>query len=96
MGMPVVLDAGCSEPCKAVLINGCLPRKKFFDTECIAGTRFFKREKTTPHGSHHNSFSPRNPSVRSGRRQVSDGEWAAVRPNGIFCSAVGVTIIHQS
>jgi hypothetical protein len=78
--LPILLSSRGSQAGEAVAVDRALPDQKFIDREHVAATGFFQREQTTEHGSYHLGLATDHPPFGSRPRQISDRQWAAIRP----------------
>jgi hypothetical protein len=71
VSMAVVLDTGCPQASKAVIINRGLPGQKFFHCQRVTRTGLFKAEKSAPHCRYDFCLTADDPTAGVGWRKIS-------------------------
>jgi hypothetical protein len=71
--LAILLDPGGSQPRKAVLIDGKLPRKEFIDGQRVTAAGFLKRKQPAANRSNDFGLATDDPPLGSGRGQVRNG-----------------------
>ena len=69
-----------------MLVDRVLPGEKFIDREHVAAAGFLQREQATAHSRDHLGLAADDPAFRSRRRQISNRQWAAIRPYHVIGS----------
>src|SRR5262245_63187788 len=82
--LPVLLNAGGAQAGETVLIDGILPGQEFLDRERIATASLLQRQETAAHGGYNLRLAPDHPALGARRRQIGDGQRAAVGPDDVF------------
>jgi hypothetical protein len=82
----ILLGACGAQAREAVLVDRVLPGEQFIDRERVAAAGFLQGEQATTHGRDHLGLAADDPAFRSRRRQISNRQWAAIRPYHVFVS----------
>src|SRR5947209_20589142 len=82
--LPVLLDTRGTQAGKAVTVDRILPGEEFLDGQRVTRARLFERQKPATNRGYHLCLAANDPTSRAGRRQVGDGQGAAVGPDDIL------------
>jgi hypothetical protein len=68
--LAILLDAGGTQPCKAMLIDGKLPGEEFVDGQSVPAASLLKGEQTATNGGNDFRLPANDPPFGSGRGQI--------------------------
>ena len=68
--LPVLLDAGGAQSCKAMLIDGKLPGKELVDGQRVAAASLLEGEQTAANRGNDFGLTANNPPFGPGRGQI--------------------------
>src|SRR4051794_19352306 len=82
--LTILLNSGGAQTGETVLVDRELPRQEFVDGQGVAAAGFFKGQQTAADGGNDFGLAANDPPLGAWRRQIRDGERAAVRPDDVF------------
>src|SRR5437660_12857035 len=82
--LAILLDAGCAQPGKTMLVDGKLPGKKFVDGQRVAAASLLEGEQTAADCGNDFGLTANDPPFGSGRGQIRDRQRTAIGPDDIF------------
>ena len=68
--LAILLDAGCAQPGKAMLVDGKLPGKEFVDGQRVAAASLLEGEQTAADRGNDFGLTANNPPFGPGRGQI--------------------------
>ena len=88
--LAILLDAGGAQAGEAMLVDRELPGQEFVDRQRVAAAGFLEGEQATANRGNNFGFTANDPPFGPGRRQIRDGERAAIGPDDVLPSGDGV------
>ena len=84
LAFSIMLDPGCAQSGKPVLVDGSLPVEELVNAECVAGAGLFKRQEPAAHGSNDFRFAANDPPPGIFWRKICDRERTSVRTDYVL------------
>jgi hypothetical protein len=70
--LAILLDAGGTQPGKAMLVDRELPGQEFIDCQCVAAASLLEGEQSAAYGGNDLSLAADHPPLGAGCRQIGD------------------------
>src|SRR5580704_10931926 len=82
--LSILLNARGAQAGKAVAVDRLLPGQEFLDRKGVPGTGLLEAEEAAADGGNHLGFATDHPALGIARRQVRNGQRAAIRSDHVL------------